>query len=276
MCPEPGRGFVEFLDVSVGYRDPSEILSGISFSIARGEICGILGPNGAGKSTLLKAMLRLGVRRSGGILLGDGRDVESLSRRDLALSVAYVPQDTGSHLGLTVMETVLLGRHPHRREWATDSDNDREIARGAMADTDTLQLASRAFGELSGGEKRLVLIAAALAQETCALVLDEPGASLDFRHQVALWVLLRKLADSGMSVLVTTHEISIAGQFMDRAVLIARGGMRACDRPSEVFTPELLSDAYGIPLDVIAGPGSSPLVVPHLEERLDAPGDGNG
>jgi iron complex transport system ATP-binding protein len=95
---------------------------------------------------------------------------------------------------------------------------------------------------------------------------------------VALWVLLRKLADSGISVLVTTHEISIAGQFMDRAVLIARGRMRASDSPSKVFTPELLSDAYGIPLDVIAGPGSTPLVVPHLKGggRKEDPGGGTG
>ena len=137
-----------------------------------------------------------------------------------------------------------------------------------MEKTGTTHLRDRAVDELSGGERRLVQIAAALAQETRIMVLDEPGVNLDFRHQVALWLLLRKLAGSGISILVTTHELSIAGRFLDRAVLVASGRMRACSTPEEAFTSEMLTSVYGIPIRVISGPESSILVVP---EGVDSP-----
>ena len=252
---------LEMIEVGVGYDHSSLLLRNVNLSLNQGQICGVLGPNGAGKSTLLKAIFKLDVLRTGKIIVS-GSDIDELSRIQLARRTAYVPQDYNPLSRLTVFETVLLGRHPHKPAWAGDTPEDVETAREAMKATGIIHLEKRPFFELSGGEKRLVQISAALAQKTDIIILDEPGASLDFKHQIELWILLRELAESGKTIVLSTHEISIAGRYMDLALLIGSGKVRACSTPDQVFVSDLLTDVYDIPLKVSRNPGTGLVVTP--------------
>ncbi len=255
---------LELESLSVGYAGRI-LVSELSLVLRPGEICGVIGPNGVGKSTLLRALLDLGPQTSGAVRICGGPS-ESLTRMQRARLVAYVPQDSSPSPGLTVMESVLLGRHPHRRSWSADSPRDREVARMAMDSTETWELRDRPFGNISGGERRRVLIASALAQEPSLLLLDEPGASLDFRHRVNLWLLLGKLASGGLSVLVTTHETNVASAFLDRVLLLREGG-HVLGEPEEIFRSDLLSEVFGVRLSV-RPTASGWQVVPSLPEGL--------
>jgi len=248
--------------LSAGYA-ARRVVSELSLELMPGEICGVIGPNGVGKSTLLRALLDLGPETTGSVRICGGDSAE-MSRMERARLVAYVPQDSAPSPGLTAMESVLLGRHPHRRGWSGDSPHDLEVARRSMESTETWELRERPFGEISGGERRRVLIASALAQEPRLLLLDEPGASLDFRHRVNLWLLLGRLASRGLAVLVTTHETNVASAFLHRVLLLREGG-HVEGSPEEIFRADLLSEVFGVRLSVRrAGPGWQ--VVPSLPE----------
>jgi len=233
--------------LSAGYARTGTVLSGIDLKVAEGEICGLIGPNGAGKSTLLKAILGLDVEMTGSVEIC-GRPGGSLTRMQRARLASYLPQNISAGCRLTVAEMVLLGRHPYRSGWSQDSVRDTLVAGECMRETGVWELRHREFQELSGGEKRLVMMASSLAQEPGLLLLDEPGASLDFKHQLDIWLLLRKLAGRGIGVLVSTHEIGISGRFMDRVMVLSDGGSRAFGTPEEVFTGEILSKVFGVHL----------------------------
>lgn len=235
-------------NVTAGY-DSKCVLSDISLTVSHGEICGLIGPNGAGKSTLLRAILQLGVDMSGTITVCD-KEISTISDNQQARLISYLPQNFNPFSRMTVAETVLLGRHPYRSGWAHDSPHDLEVAEESMLETDIWDLRDRIFSELSGGEKRLVMLASALAQEPELLLLDEPGSSLDFKHQMNMWLLLKKLSDRGIAVLVSTHEVAIAGRFLDSVLLLAEGHAKALGKPCDVFTTEILSEVFSVQLHV--------------------------
>jgi iron complex transport system ATP-binding protein len=235
-------------NLSAGYAG-RKIVEGVNLRLEPGGICGIIGPNGAGKSTLLKAILGLGVEVTGSIIIC-GSDSRTLSSIERAKLVSFLPQDYNPSSRLTAMETVLLGRHPHRSAWAGDSKADVDIAIAAMETTGIGELRERVFAELSGGEKRLVLLASALAQEPRLLLLDEPGSALDFRHQIGLWLLLEKLARQGIAILVSTHEVNVASGFMTSVMVLGSGSCIASGPPEEVFRSALLSSVFDVPLEV--------------------------
>lgn len=239
---------LEVAGLSAGYNGET-VIGDISLSVMPGEICGIIGPNGAGKSTFLRGIIRLGVNVAGDARIC-GEEVTALTENRKARLVSYLPQSFDPNSRLTVAQTVLLGRHPYRRAWALDSSEDLEIAEMCMEETDTLALRSRVFATLSGGEKRLVMLASALAQQPRLLLLDEPGSSLDFRHQLNMWVLLRKLAGKGIAVLVSTHEIALAGRYLDSVLVLSGGQAKAFGRPAEVFTTGILSEVFDVHLHV--------------------------
>lgn len=252
-------------DLSAGY-EGNRILSDINLSIVPGEICGLIGPNGSGKSTLLKSVLQLGVEVSGEIHICD-RELSSLSDNQKARLVSYLPQNFNPLSRLTVAETVLLGRHPYRSGWSQDSGRDLKTAEKCMLETDTWDLRNRVFSNLSGGEKRLVLLASALAQEPDLLLLDEPGSSLDFKHQLNMWLLLRKLSRRGIAVLVSTHEIALSGRFLDSVLVLSEGKSRAFGSPSDVFTNTILSEVFGVHLFVSQDEKTrSWVIVPEMEQ----------
>ena len=229
--------------VTFGY-GAEPVVRDVSFAVACGEFVGIIGPNGSGKSTLLKLMSGY-LRPWQGRVAIEGEAAERMSRAALGRLIAVVPQDTAVTLPFTVMEMVLLGRTPHGPGFGFEDERDLAAARRAMERTDTLQLAGRRVTELSGGERQRVILARALAQEPRILLLDEPAAFLDIRHEVEMYDLLHDLQRAGMTVVSVLHDLNIAALYCDRLVLLAGGQVVGVGTPAEVITYPTLTAVYG-------------------------------
>lgn len=224
-------------------------LDGVSMEASAGSLYAVLGPNGSGKSTLMKALLGIAPLESGTARL-DGRPVGDWRRGELARSVGAVAQTESIAFPLTVRELVGMGRYPYVGPLSSESEADRDAVRKALDACDVTDLAGRDVTTLSGGEFQRARIARALAQEPGALVLDEPTASLDIRHQMAILELLRRSADQGMTVLLVTHSLDLAAQFSDRMLLLSKGRVAAEGTPDDVLREEVLTEVYGWPISV--------------------------
>ncbi len=228
----------------------------VTFQAAPGELLGIVGPNSAGKSTLLRLLSKVVAPQRGRILI-QGREISALPRMALAQRVAVVPQEFHVAFPFRVAEVVLMGRYPHAGGGAWESDRDRAVAQAALEATGIPDLASRRMDELSGGERQLVSIARALAQEATILLLDEPTAHLDLRHQgIVLEILLRHHREGQGTTILVSHDLNLAAEHCDRLLLLARGRVRALGRPEEVITEAHLEPAYGCPVTVERHPVS--------------------
>jgi iron complex transport system ATP-binding protein len=248
----------EGIGVEIGGR---AILREVSLELERGQVVTLAGCNGAGKTTLLRVASRV-LRPSAGCVRVGGRDTASLSRRELARELAVVPQDVQVAFPFRAGEVVLMGRSPHLGALGYESRSDVERARAAMERVGIAELAERSMLELSGGERQLVLIARALAQDPAVLLLDEPTAHLDLRHRIQVLALVREFAAAGRSALVVSHDLSLAARSCDRLALLAGGGVLASGPPAAVLTPENLRVAFHIEADVVTAPDGAPLVVP--------------
>ncbi len=245
-------------DVQFGFPNRPEFLGPVSLSIGGGQHWAIVGPNGAGKSTLLRLMAGLTKPTQGVITLG-GAAVADIPARERARRVALVPQQVSGDIDLSVREVVLLGRFPHRPFGLFENAEDLEIVEGAMQRTATLPFAERRMATLSGGEAQRVHLAAALAQEPELLLLDEPTASLDLRHQLDIFGILRDRAvREGLAVVVVTHDVNLAAQFCSDVLVLNDGVQIASGPPAEVLTPEILQPVYGVDLSAIRMAGDSP------------------
>jgi iron complex transport system ATP-binding protein len=240
---------IELSGVTAGYGDRAAIRD-VSVQAARGETVGIIGPNGSGKSTLLRVVSGV-LRAWSGRVCIEARPIESYSARELSRRVAVVPQETHLDFPFTVTEVVLFGRSPHLGALAFESANDLAIARRAMERTDVAHLAARRITELSGGERQRVILARALAQEPSILVLDEPSAFLDIRHQVEIYDLLRDLQAEGLTVVTVLHDLNLAGLYCDRLVLLADGTVACTGPPEAVLRYRTLTEVYGTEVYVI-------------------------
>jgi iron complex transport system ATP-binding protein len=254
---------VQSLSIFYGSRP---ILKNISFDLAAGEILAIIGPNGAGKTTLIRALTGLTPLHAGQIHV-HGRVLNQLSVAERARWIAVVPQARNLPPAFTAWETVLLGRTPHLNWLGQTSAQDEAITRQAMTRTQTLELAERPVGELSGGEQQRLLLARALAQASPILLLDEPTSHLDLQFQLALLDQVRSLArQEKLAVLVILHDLNLAARYADRVGLLVQGELRALGPAAEVLTPEVLSPVYHVPLEIFhAGPGHFPYIVPALQ-----------
>jgi len=244
------------LDVShitAGYPNRT-VLRDLSLQAQGGQVLGVIGANGAGKTTLLRVIGGTLPARAGSVRLG-GLDLERLDARGRAQKVAVVPQGARLPEAFSVAEVVLLGRTPYLSLLGRESDEDRRIAREAMTQTDTLQLAERRIGELSGGEQQRVLVARALTQQPQVLLLDEATAHLDLKHQAEILGLARKMAhERNLIVIAALHDLNLAALFADRLALLRKGELLALAEPSAVLTPALLKQAYDIPVIVSSHP----------------------
>jgi iron complex transport system ATP-binding protein len=249
------------------------IVTGIALAVGDQEFAGLVGPNGSGKSTILKAIYRVH-RPAGGRILLDGTDLLSLRPRDAARRIAVVAQETTSEFDFTVREMVMIGRTPHKRSFDRDTATDRSIVDQAIERVGCEQLAQRRFNTLSGGEKQLVLIARALAQEADHLILDEPTNHLDIHHQVEI---LEVVAGLGVTVLAALHDLSLASLFCHTIHVLSEGQVVTAGPPGAVLTPETIRRAYGADVLVIEHPDTG---TPHLIPRRvqpttqDHPADG--
>jgi iron complex transport system ATP-binding protein len=242
-------------------------LDGVTMRAREGQLTAVLGPNGSGKSTLVKAILGTVPVLSGRTLI-DSEETSSWSRRALARSVGVVPQAETIAFPMTARQMVAMGRYPYLGAWSSERDADRRAVAAAMGACDVTDLADRDITTLSGGELQRVRIARALAQEPKALVLDEPTASLDIRHEMAILELLRTSADQGMTVVLVTHGLDLAARFADELLLLADGRVAASGSPETVLRADVLERVYRWPISVSRDPSSG---TPHITpERADA------
>jgi iron complex transport system ATP-binding protein len=239
--------------VSVAY-SPENVVGPIDMQVADGEWVGLIGPNGAGKSTLIKAAVDV-VAHTGTISLG-GRE------RRPGLDIAWMPQRPHLPDDMGVGDYVLLGRTPHLGYLAAESRRDVETMRSALERLDLSRLARRRLGTLSGGEAQRAVLARALAQEAPVLLLDEPTASLDVGHAVEVLDVLDDLRRrEGLTVVIAAHDLTLAGRYADRLVLISAGLVVAEGPPSEVLSEDILKAHYGAGLRVLDDV-DGPIVVP--------------
>jgi iron complex transport system ATP-binding protein len=241
-----------------------DVLSGVSLTVDRGELVGLVGPNGAGKTTLLRTINGVLDPDAGTVTL-DGTDRRGADAATLGRLVATVPQDTHVAFGFTAEQVVEMGRAPHRSrlDW---TDGDAAVER-AMARTDTARLADREVTELSGGERGRVLLARALAQETPALVLDEPTASLDINHQVRVLELVGDLVAEGRAAVAAIHDLDLAARYCDRLLLLAEGRIRAAGPPERVLSSAGLDDAFDTTTAVATNPVTGTPTVAAVDDR---------
>lgn len=242
-------------------------LSGVDLTLAPGELVAIVGPNGGGKSTLAMAAMGL-VSPTRGTVTLDGRGIADWPRRELAARVGMLPQRESVAFPLSVREAVGLGRYARLGPLAAMTGEDHEAVAEAMARTDLVALAERGIDTLSGGEWQRVRLARALASRPSLLLLDEPSASLDIAHEMALFTFLRELAQGGLGVLVITHHLNLAARLADRMVLLHHGRITAAGRPDEVLTSTAIGQAFTWPVAITTWCDGSPQVVPLLPSEV--------
>jgi iron complex transport system ATP-binding protein len=252
---------LEAREISVRYGSAAPALERVSCAVTPARLVAVAGPNGSGKTTLVRALTGL-VPLAAGEVLVEGRPVRRWPRAELARVLGVVPQREEIAFPLLVEETVFLGRYARLGPLAAPSPADRLAVLSAMVRCDVAGLARRTVDSLSGGEWQRVRLARALAQEPRALVLDEPTASLDVRHEMELLELVRRLVDDGMAGLVITHQLNLAARFADRMLLLDRGRVAAEGSPAEVLTRETLGRVFEWPVAVTTWCDGSPQVVP--------------
>lgn len=236
---------LEIQDLEFGYKD-EPILKGISFDVNEGEFLSIIGPNGSGKSTLLKTLNRLYAINSGKIKVHN-KDLYSYKSRELAKTIALVPQDTSLDYDFTVEEVVMMGRHPYKGRFEKENNDDVEIVYEAMEMTNTLKLKDRLITEISGGERQRVFIAKALAQKSSIILLDEPTSHLDINHQMDILNLLESLnIEQGMTIVLVIHDINLAARYSDVIILLKNGIIQSKGIPEDVITTENIEMAYNL------------------------------
>ncbi|MBK5294670.1 MAG: ABC transporter ATP-binding protein [Acidobacteriia bacterium] len=220
------------------------ILSGITFNLGKPELVALLGPNGAGKSTLMSILAGLRPAHEGTCLF-QGVEVRRWDRARFARLVSFVPQAVRIDFPFTCEQVVLMGRTPHCAGMFETSADWDEVRR-AMALTDTVAFRHRDFRTLSGGEKQRILLASALAQSPRVLLLDEPAAFLDLKHQLTLYELLREQCRQGLVVVTVTHDLNLAAGFCDRAILLHNGRIAADDAPHLALNEQTIADVYDV------------------------------
>lgn len=250
-------------DLSVRYRAGArKALDQVTMSVPHGSLYAVLGPNGSGKSTLMKALLGT-VQTQEGEALIEGRPVTAWRRRELARHVGAVSQAESTAFPLSVRQLVEMGRYPYLGSLRPMGPEDREAVDWALERCDVATLAHRQVGTLSGGEFQRVRIARALAQEPSALILDEPTASLDIRHEMGILHLLKQSAREGVTVVLITHHLNLAARFADLLLLLDEGRVVAEGPVEQVFRSQILESVYRWPLSVTPDPlTGSPILIP--------------
>jgi iron complex transport system ATP-binding protein len=261
--PDPRSGSrLVASDVTLGYGE-RPVVQSLTTGIPDREVTVIVGANACGKSTLLRGMARL-LRPSSGAVLLDGQAIASLPSRQVARTLGLLPQNPVTPEGVTVVDLVGRGRHPHQGAFRRWSREDEAAVAEALELTDTLELAERLVDELSGGQRQRVWIAMALAQQTELLLLDEPTTYLDVAHQVEVLDLLATLNETrGTTIVMVLHDLNLAARYADHLIAMRDGRIVAAGRPAEVITEESVREVFAMGSRVIEDPVTgTPMVVP--------------
>jgi iron complex transport system ATP-binding protein len=252
---------VSVRDAAFSYRGVVA-LDGVAFTAREGELVGLVGPNGAGKSTLVRLVAGL-LRPTRGEVRLASLDPAAAPRREVARVCALVPQEPRAPWPFTVREAVMMGRAPRQGLLALPGKLDLGAVEGALQACDLVDLADRRLHQLSGGERRRVFFARALAQEPRLLLLDEPTAFLDLAHQVMVMRMARVAARGGLGVVAVLHDLNLAAAACDRLVVLSHGKVVAEGAPSDVLTPERVSAVWGLPVwRGENGASGTPVVLP--------------
>ena len=228
--------------LTFGYNG-SMILDNLNLVVEDSEVLGLVGPNGSGKTTLIKCMDKI-LKPKGSILI-DGRDIDTVSRTELAKRLGYVPQSSSTPLATTVFDTVLMGRRPHISWRVSDSDLDKVADILGLLHLENL--AMRDFSQLSGGQKQKVLIARALAQEPEVLLLDEPTSSLDMKHQLEVMETIASLVkEKKISAIMALHDLNLASTFADKLAILKDGRIYAAGEPAYLLNAANIREVYGV------------------------------
>lgn len=238
------------------------VLRNINLRVQQGQLVAIVGPNGCGKSTLLRSIARLHKPSKGSIHI-DGGNVWTLRPSSAAKRLAFLPQSPQAPQGITARTLAQHGRHPHQglfRQW---SAFDEQIVDEALAATGVSAFCDTPLEELSGGQRQRCWLAMALAQDTPLLLLDEPTSMLDLGHQVEVLDQIKHLTRTGHSIVIVLHDLSLAARYADLLVAMNQGEIVATGKPSDIVTPQLVQQLYGIEAEVFYGPNQkTPTVAP--------------
>jgi iron complex transport system ATP-binding protein len=236
---------IDLSNISFLYNGTIKALSDISISINEGEFLVILGPNGSGKTTLLGIMSGV-LKPSSGSALLEGKAFSSLDRKEIARTIAYVPQHIQVDFPFTVREIVLMGRFAHLKGLGVEGKKDQDAAEEAMEMTGVLSLADRMIHQLSGGERKRVFIAQAIAAEPKVLMLDEPISSLDIKYQSQVMKLAESLNKKGITIIATIHDLNYAAVYAKRIILLKKGCVCADGLPAEIITSEKIKEVFDV------------------------------
>ncbi|MGI5160988.1 ABC transporter ATP-binding protein [Microbispora sp. CA-102843] len=257
--------------LTLGYGD-RVVVESLDLVVPPGEITVIVGANACGKSTLLRSLSRLLAPREGRVVL-DGKVVHRMPAKELARTLGLLPQSPVAPEGITVLDLVGRGRHPHQGVFSRWNDKDDAAVAAALEATRTTDLADRAVDELSGGQRQRVWIAMALAQQTDLLLLDEPTTFLDVSHQIDVLDLLTDLNRTrGTTIVMVLHDLNLAARYADHLIALADGRLHASGTPAEVLTEDSVRAVFGLDSRVVDDPVSGrPLVLPigrhHIRPR---------
>ena len=243
------------------------VLKGINLSLRNPQLISIIGPNGVGKSTLIHCIDRILAPTKGTVMV-DEKNVTDYPAKELAKKIGYVPYSAGDSFPMTVVDTILMGRNPHHK-WKSLHE-DMIIVEEAMDLMEIKSLAMRNFNELSAGQHQRVMLARGLAQQPEVLLLDEPTANLDIRHQVGVTRLLKQLSvEKGIIVIMISHDLNLASKYSDNIIMLSKGGVFAVGKPDEVINSENIREVYGVDSEVIQSEGRPFMIVkdPDFEFR---------
>lgn len=265
--PPSGGPLLELQGLGAGY-GPSPVLRDVDWTVGAGELWVVLGPNGTGKSTLLRAVLGTLPWTRGGVRVM-GRERREWEARTFARNVAWVPQGLESAEGFTGLELVLMGRSPHLGAWGLTSASDETLAWEVLRELGVEALAERSCDELSGGERRMLLLARGLVQQARLLLLDEPTAFLDVAHQVKALERVRARVERGLGAVAVLHDVNLAAAFATHVLLLREGHVLARGPVSDVLQRERLEALYEVPMETADAASGARLFAPRARWRLE-------
>ncbi len=254
---------IKIKDLKVGYFR-KEVIQNLSVDFKQGEFCALLGPNGAGKSTLLKSIIGFLIPEKGEVLIKN-KSVSNWSKNDLARNISFIPQDFKLQFDYLVEDLVLMGRFPYVGYWQSYSQKDKEITQNVLKQLDLFKLRKKQFSQLSGGERKRVTIARALAQETDILLMDEAFANLDINHQLEIMQLLSEInLKQKKLIILVSHNINLASEYCQRILMMKEGKLIADGNPEKIITTKNLKKLYETNLNKIPNPitGKPNLIYP--------------
>lgn len=244
-----------------------QVLKNVNLDISGAQLVSIIGPNGVGKSTLIHCINKILIPIGGAVTI-DGKDVKEMHIKELAKEVGYVPNSSSDTFPLTVIDTVLMGRHPHSK-WKS-LDKDLDIVYETLKIMGISPLAMRSFDELSAGQHQKVMLARGLVQEPKILLLDEPTSNLDIKHQMEVTRMLRDLSrDKKMTIIMISHDLNIAAKYSDNMILMYEGSIFAVGKPEDVITEDNLRVVYDVESSVIIEDGRPHIILKDVISQPD-------